>query len=72
MAFAPTKERKKSGWNLLFLALLVNVVYGLVVTFTDYGGPSNFISVLISTVIGMYFLFQIREAYVAKPAVAKS
>jgi hypothetical protein len=63
LAFSPTKARKKSGWDLLFLALLVNVVYGVVVTFTDYGGPSNLLSTLISTVIGLYFLFQIRDAY---------
>lgn len=72
LAFSPTKERKKSGWDLLFLALLVNVVYGLVVTFTDYGGPSNLISTLISTVIGLYFLFQIREAYVHKKEAKKA
>ena len=66
LAFAPTKERKKSGWDLLFLALLVNVVYGVVMVFTNYGGVSTLLSTLVSTVVGLYFLFQIRSAYTHK------
>ena len=66
MAFSPTKARQKRGWDLLFYALLINVVYGVVVSFTDYGGTNNIISTVISTVIGLYFLFQIRDAYNGK------
>ena len=70
-AFPGTRDKKKSGWNLLFYALMVNVVYGVVVVFTDYGGPSRLFGVLISTVIGLYFLFQIREMYLGKSSSAK-
>jgi hypothetical protein len=66
-AFSPLRARKKQGWNLLFYAMLVNVVYGLVVMFTDYGGPGSFVGSVIGTVIGLYFLFQIRDQYNGKP-----
>ena len=32
------KAMKKSGWNLLFYAMLVNVAYGVVILFEHYGG----------------------------------
>jgi hypothetical protein len=63
LAFQPTKNRKKSGWNLMFYALLVNLAYGIVIIFTNYGGLGNFLGYLLGTLIGLYFLFQIRPAY---------
>ena len=63
LAFPALRARKKSGWNLLFYAALLNVVFGLVVLFTDYGSVGNLIGSLIGSAIGMYFLFQIRSAY---------
>jgi hypothetical protein len=65
MAFPATRARAKRGWDLMFYALLVNLVYGVIVIFTDYGGVGNFIGYLIGTVIGLWFLFQIRSKYVA-------
>lgn len=62
-AFPGLRDRKKSGWNLVFYALLVNVVYGVVVLFTDYGGVGNLIGSAIGSAIGFYFLFQIRGSY---------
>jgi len=62
-AFPATKARKKSGWDLLFYALLVNVVYGVVILFTDYGGIGNLIGAVIGSAIGLYLLFQIRASY---------
>lgn len=62
-AFSGLKNRKKSGWNLVFYALLVNLVYGIVVLFTSYGGVGNLIGSLIGFAIGAYFLFQIRASY---------
>lgn len=70
VAFPALKARKKSGWDLLFYAALANVAYGLVLMFTDYGGFGNFLSSLVGTVIGLYFLFQIRSLYLGKPATA--
>lgn len=67
MAYAPLKAHKKSGWDLLFLASLVNVAYGLLLMFDPYyGGFMNFLSSLVGSLIGWYFLFQIRELYTGK------
>jgi len=62
-AFPGTRAKKKSGWNLMYYAVLLNAVYGLVLMFTDYGGVGNFIGYLIGTVIGLYILFQLRSHY---------
>jgi hypothetical protein len=64
-AFPGTKARKKSGWDLLFYALLINVAYGIVVAFTDYGGFGSLLGSLIGSAVGAYFLFQIRPSYAA-------
>jgi len=71
-AFAGTRDRRKSGWDLLFYALLINVVYGIVAVFTDYGGAGRLIGSLIGSAIGLYFLFQIRSAYTGRTAGRKT
>jgi len=62
-AFSRTRDRKKSGWNLLYYALLLNVVYGVVVLFTNYGSVGNLIGAIIGSGVGLYLLFQIRASY---------
>lgn len=62
-AFSGLKNRKKSGWNLVFYALLVNLVYGIIVMFTSYGGVGNLLGSVIGFAIGAYLLFQIRASY---------
>ena len=72
-AFPGTRDRKKSGWNLLFYAVLLNAVYGIVILFTDYGGFGSLLSYLITAIVGLYLLFQIRGAYMGqKPAAKKA
>lgn len=71
-AFGPTRDRKKAGWDLLFYALLINVAYGIVAVFTDYGGFGRLFGSVIGSAIGLYFLFQIRGQYLGKPAGRKS
>ena len=64
MAFKGLKDRKKSGWDLLFLATIVNLVFVIVSMFTDYSGyGSSLIGGLIGTAISWYVLFQIRDCY---------
>lgn len=67
-AFPALRDRKKSGWDLIFYALLINVVYGVVVLFSDYGGFGNLLGSLIGSAIGLYFLFQIRGHYLGARA----
>lgn len=71
-AFPGTRDRKKSGWNLLLYALLLNIVYGVVVLFTDYGSVGNLIGTVIGSAIGLYFLFQIRGSYSGAAATKKA
>ena len=62
-AYTPLKLQKKSGWNLLFYITLINVVYGIFIMFTDYGGVLNLFGSLIGSAIGLYLLYQIRDYY---------
>ena len=71
LAFPALKARKKSGWDLMFYAFLANAVYGVVVLFTDYGDFGNLLGSLIGSVVGLYFLFQIRGQYLKAPAAKK-
>jgi hypothetical protein len=61
--FPATNTHQKKGWDLLYYALLVNVIYGVAIMFTGYGGFGNFVSSLIESIVGLYFLFQIRNEY---------
>lgn len=72
MAFNPLRERKVSGWRLLFYVAVINVAYGVVSAFTSYGsgGFGNFILGLIGSAIGLYFLFQIKGLYSNVKSVA--
>lgn len=70
MAFSGLKNKQKKGWDLLFLASLVNVVYGIVTMFTDYSYGGGIFGTVIGTLIGWYFLFQIRDYYTATKAVS--
>ena len=68
-AYTPLKARRKRGWDLLFMASLVNVLYGLLLMFDPYyGGFMNFLSPLVGSAIAWYFMFQIREMYLGAQA----
>jgi cation transport ATPase len=49
------KNRKIDGWNMMFYALLVELIYSF------FSG--NLIGQLFGTAIGLYFLFQVKEYY---------
>ncbi len=66
-AFTGLKKQKKNGWNMLFYGLLVNVIYGIVLIFTNYGGFGTFLGYLIASAIAGYFIFQVRSAYIHTP-----
>jgi hypothetical protein len=71
LAFPKLRDRLKSGWNLIFYATLINIAYGLVVMFTDYGSVGSFIGSLIGAAIAFYFLFQVRPMYKGAAAPVK-
>lgn len=71
MAFQPTQKRLKSGWNLMFYAMLLQVLYSVVMMFSNYSGSSS-IGTIIGTVIGLWLLFQIRSMYSPARAVKKA
>lgn len=70
-AFPATRDHKKSGWDLMFYALLVNLVYGVVAAFTSYGGAGRLVGAIIGSAIGGYLLFQIRASYLGSNAPAR-
>lgn len=64
-AYSGLKDRKKSGWNLLFVGVLVNFAYGVVSILdnSSRGGFGSFIGSLIVVAFALYILFQIRSHY---------
>jgi predicted neutral ceramidase superfamily lipid hydrolase len=57
-------KRKRNGWLLLFYADLLSFVYGVVNGFSYNNFPlTSIVTSLISLVIGLYVLFQIRRYY---------
>ena len=70
LAFPGLQKRNKSGWNFLFYGLIVNVIYGVVMIFSSYGGVGSFIAYLLGSAIGAYFLFQIRSFYLNNKKVS--
>lgn len=71
LAFPATRDRKKSGWDLMFYAALVNIVYAVVVMFSNYGGIGSLLVSLVGSAIGLYLLFQIRASYLKKQLAPK-
>lgn len=55
LAFKPLRERKKEGWNLIYYALLLNLLSSLI--------QLHIFGVIFGAVIGFWVLFQIRDKY---------
>lgn len=71
MAYGPLKDRLKRGWSILLLSVVVNFIYGVVVSFSDYGSVGNLVMSIIGAVVGLYILAQIRGHYTAKSQIHK-
>jgi hypothetical protein len=68
MAISSLKAGQKSGWNKLFLVLLINavsVVIGAVLTLNPIGFVVGILFGAIGVAIGAYFTFEIRSHFVA-------
>lgn len=72
MAFKPLTEKLKKGWNLMFLAVTINLVYSVVQIFTYSRGIGQFGMGLIGSAISYYLLFQIKEFYHDAKSVPKA
>jgi hypothetical protein len=58
------KAMRKAGWNLVFYALLFNVMFGLLRLFSGAnGGIDDLLWALFSSLVGAYLLFQVRERF---------
>lgn len=57
MAFSPLRARKRAGWNLIYYALLLNLLGNIL--------QLNIIGAVLGAVIGFWVLFQVRDKYVA-------
>lgn len=66
MAFPKLQKRLRSGWDLLFLASLINLGYGVIQIFTFNRGVGSFVGSLIGSAIAFYLLFQVREKFGGK------
>lgn len=67
MAYPKLVARSKKGWDLLFLAAVINVVYAVLSLFLYNGGVMSFIGSLIGSAFGFYLLYQVREKYSGGP-----
>ncbi len=56
-------KRKRSAWKLLFWATVVSIVYGLVGWVGTPTAVGSLLWSLISAVISLYVLFQVRDHY---------
>ncbi len=63
IAFPKLRSHEKAGWNLIFLAALVNVVYSVVQIFTFNQGFSSFLGGLIGSAIGFYLLYEVKAKF---------
>lgn len=59
----PLKDMKKRGWDIMFLAYLLSMGYAIFNMLNNFSFGA-IISVVISAVIGAYFLFEIKSHFV--------
>lgn len=75
MAIKPLKAMDKRGWDLLFLLSLAGAtlsVVSAVINFDVFSLLGGLIGAAIGLAIGMYFLFEIRSYFEAKPKANKA
>lgn len=71
MAYKALAARQRRGWDLMFLAALVNLAYAVISIFINGRGVGSFIMSLLGSAIGFYLLFQIKETYTKKSVTAQ-
>lgn len=71
MAYKALVARQRRGWDLLFLAALINIAYAVISIFINGRGFGDFLLSLIGSALGFYLLFQIKSAYTKKSIIAR-
>lgn len=71
LAYKALAARQRRGWDLVFLAALINVLYAVLSIFINGRGFGSFIMSLLGSAIGFYLLFQIKSAYTNKSAATE-
>lgn len=67
MAYPHLQKRTRRGWDLLFLAALINAVYAVVSAFmAQRGGAGSLLFGLLSSAAGFYLLFQVKDHYAGR------
>lgn len=56
-------KKQKLGWCLLFYLTILNLAYGIIMSFTSYGGFSSVYTSVLITVVSLYVLFEIKDYY---------
>lgn len=73
LASPALKEGRKMGWDMLFYGLLLNLGYGVARMFSSHGGGfDDFLWAVVTSVIGAYILFQVRDHFTAKETTHKT
>jgi hypothetical protein len=68
VAITPLKAGRKKGWKLLFMVALLNGV-ALTISFLSSLNPLGSVWGLFTTIVGLYFLFEIRGFFVIEKTV---
>jgi len=63
MAFPKLKNREKKGWDLIFLATLINAIYSVFNLFIGDRGFGSFLYVILMSALGFYLLFQAKDKF---------
>ncbi len=72
LAFGPLRAYSKKGWDLLVLGGVLNLLYGVLITFDSrYGGGfGDLLWALVASAVAFYFLFQVRDYYTGVKSIA--
>ncbi len=62
-AISLVKRHLLTGWNLIYYAFVVNVVYGIAMLFSYYGGIDTLLIRLVVSLVCLYYLFAIKDYY---------
>ena len=65
LAVQPLKDQEKKGWDYLFLAVTLGIVSNVANIILTVS-LSGLLGALISALVGLYFLYEIREYYEVK------